>query len=180
MHVFEESLGKSHAIANASFWDEVYRQAFPDMIGMSYVFKDSPEQRSGIDRKIFLTCGKTVTLDEKVREKDWPDFLLERWHHHKQHRTPGWIQKSLSCDFVAYAFLPSRTCYLLPWRPLREAWLKYGMEWIKRRPRKYSQNNGWVTEGVCVSREELLAVVAGTVMINWGKNDHRDSPTVPA
>jgi hypothetical protein len=36
-----------------------------------------------------------------------PDFLLEYWSDYER-RSPGWIEKDLACDFIAYAFVPSR------------------------------------------------------------------------
>jgi hypothetical protein len=39
----------------------------------------SSAQRGGIDRILTLECGRTYTVDEKVRMEDWPDILLERW-----------------------------------------------------------------------------------------------------
>jgi hypothetical protein len=38
-----------------------------------------------------------------VRAADWPDILLEQWSD-EERRKPGWVQKPLACDFVAYAF----------------------------------------------------------------------------
>ena len=62
-----------------SWWTDVYRGAFPDLLSMTNVRKDGWAQRGGIDRVLTLSSGKTITVDEKVREKVWPDILLERW-----------------------------------------------------------------------------------------------------
>ena len=54
--------------------------------------------------------------DEKVRAEDWPDILLEQWSD-EDRRAPGWVQKPLACDYIAYSFAPSGVCYLLPVMP---------------------------------------------------------------
>jgi hypothetical protein len=59
----------------------------------------------------------------------WPDILLEQWSDEAR-RVPGWVQKPLACDFIAYAFAPSRRCYLLPVALLQRAWRLNGREWI--------------------------------------------------
>ena len=112
-HDFKQSLELSQATADEPFWEDIYRRAFHGFASMVSVRDDGWAQRGGIDRVITLNSGKTITVDEKLRETDWPDILLERWSNEAR-RIPGWVQKDLACDFIAYAFRPSRTCYLLP------------------------------------------------------------------
>ncbi len=79
VHNFNSDLEYSHSQSDAPWWEEVYRQAFPNFAGMVCVRNDGWAQRGGIDRVITLTSGKTLTIDEKVRREVWPDILLERW-----------------------------------------------------------------------------------------------------
>src|SRR5690606_6534418 len=120
VHSFRESLERSNGYVDAPWWGEVYARAFPGFTSMMSVREDGWAQRGGIDRVITLKSGKTLTVDEKVREKSWGDILLERWSDERR-GTPGWIQKDLACDYIAYAFAPDRRCYLLPFMQLRRA-----------------------------------------------------------
>ena len=166
IHDFKESLARSHSYENATWWIDVYRQAFPNLEAAVSVRNDGWAQRAGIDRVLTLRSGKTQTVDEKVREKDWPDVLLERWSN-KDKRTPGWIQQELACDFIAYAYVPSRTCLLFPFPTLRRAWLKHGRAWVETHQIVHAQNNGYVTESVAVPRAELFDALRDAMEIKW-------------
>jgi hypothetical protein len=167
-HDFRKSLALSHEYADAPWWFEVYRAAFPGLQSAVSVRADGWAQRGGIDRVLTLSSGKTQTVDEKVRAQDWPDILLERWSD-KAQKKPGWIQKDLACDFLAYAFIPSRTCYLYPFPSLRAAWLKYGREWCERYPAVLAQNKGYVTESVPVPIDVLNAALLDAMRVTWSE-----------
>lgn len=167
VHDFAECLAKSLAHADAPWWLEVYRQAFPSVASAVNVRADGWAQRGGIDRVLTLSSGRTITVDEKVREKDWPDILLERWSDERR-REPGWIQKPLACDFIAYAFVPSRTCYLFATLTLQRAWRMQGRQWAKSFGEIRAQNDGYVTVSVPVPRAVLLTAMADAMKIEWG------------
>lgn len=166
VHDFNESLAKSQAQADAEWWLDVYRLAFPSLAASVNVRDDGWAQRGGIDRVLTLSTGRTITVDEKVREKDWPDILLERWSDERREK-PGWIQKPLACDFIAYAFVPSATCYLFPTQTLQRAWRLHGREWIDSHPTIRAQNNGYVTASVAVPRRILLQAVMEAMAVVW-------------
>ena len=165
-HEFSESLAKSHEQASAPWWLEVYRKAFPSLSSYVCVRNDGWAQRGGIDRVLVLDSGRIIYVDEKVREKDWPDFLLERWSDEAREK-PGWIQKPLACDFIAYAFVASSTCYLLPTQTLQRAWRMYGRQWIAIYGTIRAQNRGYVTASVPVPRGILLASLSDAMVVRW-------------
>lgn len=168
VHDFNKSLKFSHDQADAPFWLEVYREAFPTLASAVSVRDDGWAQRGGIDRVLTLCGGRTITVDEKIRKKDWPDILLEYWSD-RDRKKPGWVNKDLACDFIAYAFLPSQTCYLLPTLTLRRAWLLNGRDWIKQyQPPVEAQNKGYVTVSVAVPRDVLLAALTDAMRVTWG------------
>ncbi|MBN3536381.1 hypothetical protein JYA61_06330 [Sphingomonas pseudosanguinis] len=112
-----------------------------------------------------MSCGRTYTVDEKVRMHEWPDVLLERWSDEAR-RVPGWIQKPLAADFVAYAYAPAGTCLLLPVVPLQRAWRQHGRKWINLYGTRSAQNPGYVSVGVPVPRHVLMqAIVEAMVVI---------------
>lgn len=173
-HSFARSLALSHEHEDAPWWPEVYARAFPGHLSAVSIRQDGWGQRGGIDRAITLKSGKTVWIDEKVRLKDWPDIALERWSDRERKR-PGWIQKDLACDFIAYAFVPSQRCYLLPFQTLRRAWLLEGRRWCEMAEENSSgfhiilaENEGYVTESVAVPIEVLLASIRQSMVIFWG------------
>lgn len=177
LHDFSLSLARSHEQANADWWPVVYRRAFPNFAGMHCVRQDGWAQRAGIDRVITLASGKTVTVDEKVRGKDWGDIALERWSD-RERRVPGWVQKDLACDFIAYAFIPSKRCFVLPFLPLRKAWLSEGRQWCELAERKAdgfrvveAENPNYTTESIAVPMDVLLSAVQRAMVVSWDQPD---------
>ena len=173
VHDFQTSLARSKAYEDAPWWGEVYRRAFPDLQASVSVRNDGWAQRGGIDRVLTLGSGRTVTVDEKVREKDWGDFALERWSD-RERRVPGWIQKPLACDFIAYAFVPSQTCYLLPFLSLKRAWTLHGRHWIENAEAErfgykiaVAPNRTYSTECVCVPRDDLFTALTDAMSVSW-------------
>lgn len=166
VHTFAKSLARSHAYADAPWWEETYRQFFPGFSSMVSVRDDGWAQRGGIDRVIILKSGRTITVDEKVREGVWDDILLERWSDEAK-RVPGWVQKDLACDFIAYAFAPEQTCYLLPFLPLRRAWLQHGRSWARRHQTIRANNGSYVTASVAVPIAELFCALNAAMATTW-------------
>ena len=93
IHNFQESLAWSEEQADAPWWEQVYRKAWPDLKAMVSVREDGWAQRAGIDRVLTLASGKVLKIDEKVRRQAYGDFFLE-YLSAKEFNTPGWIEKS--------------------------------------------------------------------------------------
>jgi hypothetical protein len=165
-HDFKQSLARSHGHADAPWWLEVYMSAFPSLQAAVNVRDDGWAQRGGIDRVLTLASGKTLTVDEKVRELDWPDILLEYWSDYER-RVPGWVAKDLACDFIAYAFVPSQTCYLLPFQTLRRAWKTNAKEWVSRYRRIEADNGRYTTVSVPVPTDVLMTAITGAMSVSW-------------
>jgi hypothetical protein len=154
----------SEQYSEAPWWENVYRRAFPKLASAVAVRQDGWAQRGGIDRVLTLECGRTYSVDEKVRTTDWPDILLEQWSDEAR-RVAGWIQKPLACDFIAYAFAPSGVCYLLPVAPLQRAWRRNGKEWIARYGTRKAHNVSYISVGVPVPRNVLMQAIAEAMII---------------
>lgn len=210
-HDFDQSLRQSHEQATAPWWEPVYREAFPDMVGMTSVRDDCRAQRDGVDRVLVMSNGHVLRVDEKVRGKDYPDIALEIWSsfdpsdelgrlkfHEKPSRwerangemvyprevwdlpgrdlktRPGWLVKDLACDFIAYAFVPTRKCYLLPFRLLRRAWRQNRTLWVSKANADKegfwwvdAPNKGYVTRSIAVPIETLLLAIGGAMVVAW-------------
>jgi hypothetical protein len=135
VHDFQKQLAYSEQASYEPFWDAVYKKAFPNIINHMPCPGDSESQRMGIDRLIMLSNGLTIRIDEKKRKKYYnvDDILLEFISVDKTKSrtgTPGWIEKDLAIDYLAYAVIPQKRCYLFPWQLVRRVWVAYGDQWI--------------------------------------------------
>jgi hypothetical protein len=166
IHQFSKSLEKSQGYVAEHWWEQIYRKAFPNFATMAAVTKDGWAQRGGIDRVITLTSGRTINVEEKVREREWPDVLLERWSDGARKR-PGWVQKDLAAEYLAYVFLPSKTCLLFPFLDLRRAWREHGRRWIAECQEVRAMNCGYETVSVAVPVKELLNVLQANMRVAW-------------
>jgi hypothetical protein len=173
VHDFKTSLQQSHAQSGAPWWETVYREAFPGFATMTDVRQDGWAQRGGIDRVVVLRDGTTLKVDEKVRYETYPDILLEFWSD-KDRQIPGWIEKDLTCDFIAYAFVPSATCFLFPFHTLRRAWDENKVEWgLKAGARtegfRYvdADNGSYITRSCAVPLTALRAALTDAMVIHW-------------
>lgn len=173
LHNFSESLALSHKQADAAWWREVYAEAFPGFCSMVSVRVDGWAQRGGIDRVITLESGRTITVDEKVRAKGWPDILWEYWSD-KDRKVKGWCVKELACEYIAYAFVPTQTCYLLPTLQMRKAWDLFGAGWIDKATNGVSgysivdaDNGSYVTRSVAVPIPVSLSAIQDAGVVSW-------------
>lgn len=165
-HDFQKSLAWSRTHDDAPWWAEVYKKAFPRLASMVSVRNDGWAQRAGIDRIVVLSCGKVLKIDEKVRSKDYPDFCIERWSD-EDRKVPGWIQKPLDCDFIAYAFVQSGLCYLLPTLLLQRAWREFGKQWVTSYKEVRAQNKGYVTVSVAVPKDIVLDAIREVIVVSF-------------
>lgn len=173
VHDFHECLARSQANQDAEWWPAVYKAAFPNMVSIQKITSDGWAQRGGIDRIVILRSGKTLTVDEKVRAKSYDDILLERWSN-TERKSPGWIQQALACDYIAYAIIPTKTCYMLPFQQLRVAWIRNGREWIVKYPEIKAVNKGYVTTSVAVPVGVLMGAIQDAMTVSWSGQEPYD------
>ena len=165
LHQFADSLALSDEYRDADWWLPLYRRAFPGLASAVPVLDDGWAQRGGVDRVLTMVSGRTYTVDEKIRTADWSDILLEQWSDEAR-RIPGWVQKPLACDFIAYAYAPSGVCYLLPVVPLQRAWRQQGREWLSQFGTRRAHNPGYVTVGVPVPRGVLMQAIVEAMFVS--------------
>ncbi len=163
-HDFRQSLAYSEIASDEPFWDAVYKKAFPNIVNHMLASADTESQRMGIDRVLILGNGQVLKVDEKKRTEVYPDILLE-YVSVDTKGTPGWIEKDLAIDYLAYAFMPTKKVYLFPWALLRRAWSHFKETWIKEYPRITAQNNGYKTISVAVPIDVLVKAVSAACII---------------
>jgi hypothetical protein len=149
-HRFRDQLEFSHGAAGEPEWCAAYRKAWPDLIGIIDMRHPGEHQEQGIDRVVMLANGNIVTIDEKVRRKDWGDVLVEIWSNYEW-RTPGWtVNPGKKCSHIAYLTLSTRTCILIPYDELRRATIANQAEWERKAgPVPAEPRRSYGTEGFC-------------------------------
>lgn len=173
-HEFFESLKKSHEAEDMPFWLETYKKAFPTMIACVNHRQDGDHQRLGIDRSITLENSKQILIDEKVRFKPYTDILLE-YLSDSDRQTPGWVCKSLMCDYIAYAVAPLGVCYMLPVTQLQTAWRKCGEQWkinyFNPKAENICKGNKWVTLSVAVPVDIVFREIGQCLRVKFTRYD---------
>lgn len=168
VHDFQERLAFSNELSDEPAWIDFYKRLWPDMIAAIRIDKNSKFQKWGIDREILLPNGKRFTVDEKKRESDWKDILLEEWsvcdfdwdkREVIRGKKPGWaVDDEKRCDFIAYAMPKHGRCYLLPFELLRQT-VKYHLPAWRNNKHWYpkaAKNNGYTTVNVAVPTDDLF------------------------
>jgi hypothetical protein len=164
VHDFQTELEFSEKAGHEPFWEAVYHKAFPNIVSMMASPGDTVSQRLGIDRVILLASGKLLKIDEKKRRKVYTDFCLE-YISVDTTNAAGWIEKDLPIDYLAYAFMPSKKCYLLAWDMLRRAWLHFKNEWFDKYNIIEAQNKGYKTLSLGVPIPIVLNAVKNAMII---------------
>jgi hypothetical protein len=165
LHDFQERLLWSEDASGEPFWDAVYRKAFPNLVNHMQCNGNTTSQRMGVDRVLHLSNGRTLYIDEKKREREYDDILLE-YVSVDSTGAPGWMEKDLSIDYLAYAFMPSKRCYLFPWLMLRRAWMRFGEDWKQQHRIVQARNNGYSTWSVAVPIAVVQQAVRRAMIID--------------
>lgn len=158
VHNFDERNTWSLAAGDERFWAAVYTKAFPSLVQCEAI-TDLKLQLLGVDRLLTLGNGIALTVDEKKRDRfDTGDILLE-YEHRGGYNKPGWIEKEATIDYLAYAFIPSKRCYLFDWRMLRRAWCHYKDTWLVRYNHVPAKNRTYTTWSLAVPVDVLYTAV---------------------
>lgn len=150
VHDFDACLQKSHDAHDLPIWEQMYRQAFPDMLAMHDHRDDGYWQRAGIDRSIILRSSKQILIDEKVRGTNrktgrvYTDIAIE-YVSNDHTGALGWAEKPLAADYIAYAIAPKGVGYLLPVPHFQAAWRLHKDEWLKQFHNREAPNEGYKT-----------------------------------
>ena len=148
-------------MSDEDFWEEIYKKAFPGMVCQMKHDGKSQSQQLGIDRIIHFRSGKTLYIDEKKRRKEYPDILLECAHiGNNGNKWPGWIEKDLLIDYLAYAFMPSRKVLLYDWQMLRLAWVQNKQKWFDKFKPVSAENKDYKTYSLPIAFADLHKAVS--------------------
>lgn len=184
IHDFAERLEWSAALSEEPSWIAFYRRLWPDLISAVRIDKNSAWQKWGVDRLLLLASGRQFTVDEKKREKDYGDLLIEEWSVGRRigerfiGEKVGWsLDATKRCDFIAYAIPPAGKCYMLPFELLRQACSANLEVWkqlvTNGRPAypKDARNNGYVTRNCAVPWPEVKRAICEQMLRRFGTSD---------
>lgn len=167
---FRSDLAWSESAEHEGFWERTYREAFPEFLNCMTMRGDNEAQRCGIDRIIGLKNGRTIYVEEKQRRQYRPDILLE-YQSVDRTAAPGWIEKELKINYLAYAFMDLPLVYLFPWKVLQQAWRSNRADWMRMAEaeewgfRKVcAGNQGYATWSVAVPIRQLMAALEETAL----------------
>lgn len=167
MNDFKKDLEYSHSCEDDPCWLEIYRKAFPTMTDIISHRQDGWHQRAGVDRSVILANSKQILVDEKARRiKNTGDIMLE-YISNDRANTPGWVEKSLKCDYIAYAFMPSGIAFLLPVNQLQTAWLKNKIGWLRKYKTRAAINDSYKTLNCPVPINELYQAIGQCLRIRF-------------
>lgn len=167
-HDFHEQLAYSEEASEESFWKDIYNEAFPDHLLCQQVSGDTISQRRGVDRLIYMPNDRVIRIDEKKRKKVYRDVLLE-YISVDTTGAPGWMEKDLNIDYIAYAWMPIQKVYLLDWLHLKRAWRMNKEDWLQEFKTVPAQNNGYVTLSVAIPNSVIMQEVARASIIDLGE-----------
>lgn len=153
------------------WWHGVYMHAFKDFKDMEGITA-LKEQRLGIDRILILSTGKQISVDEKLRRQFYDDILIEVWSS-KEHNRPGWIQKGLYCDYLAYGFPGCGKAYVFPFQQLQRCFFANQDRWISQYKEVKAKNFGYTTVSIAIPTSILQKAVIDSMFINVAPDQSR-------
>jgi hypothetical protein len=169
---FGECLQQSHDAHALPLWEQMYRQAFRDMIAMHDHRDDGYWQRAGIDRSVILRSSKQILIDEKIRGRNrktgkvYSDIAIE-YVSNDQTGALGWAEKPLAADYIAYAIAPLGVGYLLPVTQLQAAWRAMKYSWLRQFHSRSAINKGYATLFVPVPVRALFPAMGQQLRLKF-------------
>lgn len=158
-HNFKEDLDESTLDTNDPLWIVVYKQKFGDNIKISKPVDDIEFQKKGVDKVIKHGNDTFSVIDEKVRYHDYGDFLVEVTSCIHSN-TPGWINKDLLTDYIAYHVKPSKKVIFVPFKPLQQMWKEYGDTFTSTYGTREARNPTYTTLNVPIPLDRLSKFVS--------------------
>lgn len=134
-----------------------YEELFPTLVNIE-IITDKIRQKQGIDKILHFKSGKKIFIDEKKREKDYGDILLEEYSIWEE-KVNGWLKDEKKTDYIVYIILPIKTIYFLPYLLVRNAFLENYSKWLENYGRVFAENKGYYTSNIPVIESELFKAI---------------------
>lgn len=154
---FKERLGLANSEEIATKLEAWYRTLWPSLLSIKAIPYSDQRQSLGVDRVIKVAECQVVYIEEKIREKDFGDFLCEEisvfYGENDPRNVVGWTvdDKKIS-HLVAYYVIPCDQLVMLPAQLLRWTAKQWINSWAATYGRKIASTNGgeWRTINVAV------------------------------
>lgn len=162
VHQLSAEMNRSMRPELLAWWDRIYHETFPNITTIERMPTGSDIQKSGIDVVLHRANGTQIAIDEKTRDRDWGDFLIE---YESTAELPGWAEKDAPIDYLFYGVYPQGDYWVLPWPIIKSIWIDNKALWLKRYPTKQAQNKSpksgmeWVSKSVAVPWDVILGAV---------------------
>lgn len=150
-HDFAEHLKQANSSDAYQLFDRGYKRFFGTrIVRIERHPNDMRRQRQGIDVTVHVAGDHDYRIEEKYRpDRIYPDILLE-YVSVDTTGAPGWMEKDLHIDYLAYGFAKLQTIYMLPWPALKLAWEINKEKWQTLYKPVAARNNGYTTWSVAV------------------------------
>lgn len=159
VHTFKDQLHYAQSQDLDSWWNARYAETFPGLSGIVRNHAFGRAQLLGVDTVLVLPNGKTITLDEKTRKTWYGDIALEHTSSTRPFK-PGWIEKDLAIDYLAYGVPTEDRCFFLPWPILRAAWIANRDQWKSQYPDVVAKNPTYSSLSTPVPLKVLLVAMS--------------------
>ena len=166
VHDFSESLAASHRASDLPIWQEIYRQAFPNMVACIDHRDDGEHQRAGIDRSVILSNSKQVPSTKRSDTGTTATSCLSNLSNDRRN-TPGWVCKPQRADYICYAVATTGRAYMLPVPQLQLAWAENGELWKATYRRVPAANDGYTTYSCPVPVHVLFPALGKTLRFGF-------------
>ncbi len=159
---FNERLNMSQGVSESRSVESILKENIPSALTVHQAH--FANDRNGTDWWVECEAGKFLSVDCKVREKDflklkgWDDLALETWSVVEKEKI-GWTRDtSKQTDFVLWLWKDTGRWLLIPFQMLcrvfRDNWKRWTSEF--RVERQYTPNHGgYHSECVFVPRQLL-------------------------
>ena len=145
---FDEDL--KYEKENSKIFDDFYEKLLPTL---SKIERATVEQeRQGIDKILFLSDGRKIKVQEKIRRIDYGDFLIEFGHKNGFYKL-GWIA-NIKAHFIFY--LAGANIYIVSVLKLL-AWIKQNKDYLKQLKwvKAYNEQGNYWTYSKAVKWDKL-------------------------
>lgn len=158
IHDFHTDLEYSLESGENAIFNRFYFRIFPHLLRVEKIM-DENLQKQGIDKILHFEGGKTLSIDEKKRRKDYGDILLEEYSDFDRKKV-GWLGASKHTDYIVYAIMPTEKVYLFPFLLLQRVWIRHYRNWKEKYERKFAYNDGYRTSNLAIPTGVILAALS--------------------
>lgn len=136
-----------------------------------YSVPDKDRQKIGVDKILRFRLRSSIAIDEKLREKAYPDILLEEYSNWELKR-PGWLMAGSAADYISYVVRPTKRIYLIPYYKLKSNWDRNYQTWLTKYGRKFGKTE--CDDGRVIYQTSNIPVPKSEVQIEFSNDSVLD------